>query len=106
VLRKNKSSECRSSPFYDEEPENPAWAIASSSPLKATEFFGLRNDDIPSFQACTICLATVCQRGSFRAASITSWPTSTAESHSLSTISAYCFGAIPSLALKNRSKVF
>jgi len=69
--------------------ENPASAIGAFSPVNCADCFGLRSEDIPSFQACTMFFATFRQRGSFFAASITSLPTTTTDSQSRSTISAY-----------------
>src|SRR5882724_1434422 len=68
--------------------ENGAFAISALSALYFASDRTLRNEAIPSFHACNICLATVRQRVSLRAAAITSRPISTADSHTRSTISA------------------
>ena len=52
--------------------EKPAASIASLSPRTPTDILGSRNATIPSFQACTMCLAMSRHRYSFLAASITS----------------------------------
>jgi hypothetical protein len=42
--------------------EKPATEIAAFRPWNATDFFGSHKDAMPSFHACTLCLATGRQR--------------------------------------------